>query len=360
MLPRTSERRFAIVCAQRVSFRAALRVSDPWQMSPHKSAAEFTFRRRSALRRILAYPGNQAMNARKKPRTSDERASGHGSSFEPERGAQSKNSGGDHDVDESAHTPRVAIHRFARAVLLAVRREHWMRALQLGHRNSLGFLLVCTAALCWWAGHDLMARNPKNNASEKAGYSPPPENAPPTSQTALNNNKTAELHLPTDLEGTAVLYPPEVDGLVSPAGTFRTNLSLSELARVLKVDARTIAKSGSNVEVDPDAVLFKAVAGRLSENAKAQARRIREKQVSQGMTGWAVGEEWVQRKLSFSLNALIHPSADQKSVLDAISRSARLLREPGAKVSAAPLLFDRKGEQADFFPGFLPLEPAPS
>jgi hypothetical protein len=300
------------------------------------------------------------MNAPKEPRTSDDRRSGYGRSFEPRRRGQANHPGRLDGVDHSAHIRRGSFHWFGLAAVLPVRHESWMRAVHLAQWNSLGLLLVCAAALFWWAGHEFLERSHKNNAREKAGYSPPPENAPPLSQSAKNNNATAELRLPVDLEGTAVLYPQEVDGLVRPDGTFRTNLSLSEFARVLRVDARMIARNGSNVEVDPDAVLFNAVAGRLSEKAKAQARRTREKQVRLGMVGWAVGEEWVHTKLCFSLNVLIHPSADQKSVLDAISRSARLLREPGAKVSAAPLLFDRKGEQADFFPGFLPLEPAPS
>ena len=88
----------------------------------------------------------------------------------------------------------------------------------------------------------------------------------------MNKNKDVQLRLPPDLDGTAVVYPIEVDRLVGPDGSFCTDLSLSDLAGLLNVDPQTIARKGSNNEVDPDAVLFTAVMGRLSEQAKALAR----------------------------------------------------------------------------------------
>ena len=121
----------------------------------------------------------------------------------------------------------------------------------------MGFLLVCTAGLFWWGGAGFLRRSQSNDVSEKTAYSPPPENVPPPSPAVEINTRTVELHLPRDLEGTAVLYPEEVDGLVSPDGGFRTNLSLHEIARILRIDPENIARKGPHAEVDPDAVLFR-------------------------------------------------------------------------------------------------------
>ena len=38
----------------------------------------------------------------------------------------------------------------------------------------------------------------------------------------MNNNRTAALQLPPNLEGTAVIYPEEVDALVTPTAPFVT------------------------------------------------------------------------------------------------------------------------------------------
>ena len=226
-------------------------------------------------------------------------------------------------------------------------------------RNALRFLLVFTIGFFSWAGNDLLARKHKHEAEEKLGYSPPPEAFPKPSAIAKNNNNTAELHLPPDLEGTAVIYPEQVDGLVDRDGVFRTGLSLSELARVLRVDTQKIASEGSKDEIDPDAVLFCALTGTLSEQAKAKSWQLREVEIRMGQPPSSVADGWVQCKLSFCLNALLHPSADQKLVLDAISRSALLVpRFPGAKISAVPLPFDPEREQPSFAPGYLPIEAA--
>jgi hypothetical protein len=236
-----------------------------------------------------------------------------------------------------------------------------MLILRLVQRHSLGFLLVCFGVLSWWAGNEFLQWSRTNDPREKPGYSPPLKNAPPPSPDAKKNNANAALGLAPDLEGTAVLYPEEVAHLVHHDGEFRTDLSLDELATILKVDRQTIAKKGSTVEVDPDAKLFTAVAARLTEKAKAEARRVREIQVRMGMPASAVGDEWQLTKLTFSLNDLIRPDQHQMHVLDAIRRSAlHRGKKPGAKFNAEPFLIVRDDEQPVFTGGYLPLEAPPS
>ncbi len=264
-------------------------------------------------------------------------------------------------MDQATNVTRKRSGQLSRAHDQSVHRQPWMLILRLVQRHSLGFLLVCFGALSWWAGKEFLQRTRSNDPREKPGYSPPLKSAPPPSPSAQNNNANAALGLAPDLEGTAVLYPEKVARLVRHDGEFRTDLSLDELATILKVDRQTIAKKGSTVEVDPDAVLFTAVAARLTEKAKARARRAREIQVRMGMPASAVGDEWQLTKLKFSLNDLIRPDQHQMHVLDAIRRSALHSRKnPGAKFNAEPFLIDRVDEQPVFVGGYLPVEVPPS
>jgi hypothetical protein len=220
-------------------------------------------------------------------------------------------------------------------------------------------LLVGAVIAFWWGGARIREHTERDRSAQEARKPPRQRQHPQLAQTIVNNNKAAELQLPPNLEGTAVIYPEEVDALVSPDGTFRTKFSVSELAGLLRVAPEQIAKTGSRDEIDPEAVLFNVVTGRLSEGAKTQARQIREIQARMGVVASAVGDEWVQTKIPCSLNALMHPNDDQKPVLEAICRSALCLpRQSGAKWNAVPLLFDREGNHATFCGGFLPLEPS--
>jgi hypothetical protein len=244
-----------------------------------------------------------------------------------------------------------------------IRRGFRSRILRFVQWNCVRFLLVCAVGFFWWAGGELVHQLVKNSTEDEAARSSPPDNYPQPSLFVVNNNKDAQLRLPPDLDGTAVVYPIEVDRLVGPDGSFCTDLSLSELAGLLNVDPQTIAKKGSVNEIDPEAVLFTAVTGRLSEPAKAQARRKREIQIQDGLPPSAVVEDWVQTKLYFNLKALKQPSADQKLVLDSIRRSALgLPRQPGAKTNAAPMITLADGDQPrdfNFTGGSLPLAPIP-
>jgi hypothetical protein len=216
--------------------------------------------------------------------------------------------------------------------------------------------LVGTAGLFWWLSFEYVRHF--------GGYTAPSEGISKSLLALDSNNEAAALHLPANLEGTAVVYPQAVAALVGADGEFRTELSLNAIASILKIDPQTIARRGSKNEIDPEAALFTAVTGRLSERAKARIRRLREKEYVDTGSAPVNPDEWLTVEVPFSLNTLRHRNAEQKLILDAISRSARgLVREPGAKANAVPLPFLHAGRQSEGFEfagGYLPLESLPA
>jgi len=71
--------------------------------------------------------------------------------------------------------------------------------------------------------------------------------------------------------------------------------------------------------------------------------------------------EWVTQEFPFSLNALKHPSDEQKAILRAIWRSAReIMPEPGEKFRAVGVSrLEIQSRLVDLKPGYLPLEHPP-
>jgi hypothetical protein len=183
---------------------------------------------------------------------------------------------------------------------------------------------------------------------------------PEPDQEEVNNYETAKLKLPPALDGTAVIYPMEVRRLVAPDGRFRTELSTVNLATLLNLDARAIAKKGSITETGPDAVLFAAVIGRLSEQGKARLRWERGQEGIENQPSFTADDEWVRTMYLFTLKSLKSPTYEQKQVLDAISRSARKLpRQPGATLDANGVWITREELMSGavrFTTGLLPLE----
>ena len=209
-------------------------------------------------------------------------------------------------------------------------------------------------ALTWGLDHEVarwvVGAGPGAAAERRA----PAANAPPASQAARNNNRLMALGWVADLDGTAVIYPREVNGLVAADGRFRTDLSPAEMARILGVDPATIARPGSSDEIDARAVLFRAVSGELTGRARALARRWRGEQADQGRIADAVGYEWVPREFAFTLGDLEHPDDAERRVLVAISRAARqLMPEPGEGIRA--IAVERSDVQPhNLAPGYLP------
>jgi hypothetical protein len=174
------------------------------------------------------------------------------------------------------------------------------------------------------------------------------------------NNETANLQLRPALHGTAVIYREEVSALVAKDGHFQTDLPASRMALLLCRNPREITKRDSSSEIDPDAVLFTAVAGRLTEQGKELSRQLRDYQAREGVPQSGAGFGWVKTMHPFTLRSLISPTPEQKEILEAISRAARILpRQPGAKINAIGLPItdsDMTSAEVEFSAGFLPLE----
>src|SRR5262249_31670811 len=75
-------------------------------------------------------------------------------------------------------------------------------ALRIVGRNAALALLIGSASVFWWLGREYTHRT--------GPYSPPARNIPKLSQDAVNYNRAAHLHLPVNLDGTAVVYPQAV------------------------------------------------------------------------------------------------------------------------------------------------------
>jgi hypothetical protein len=152
-----------------------------------------------------------------------------------------------------------------------------------------------------------------------APKAPLPE-LPPQSRTVFNNNLMANLGWVPNLDGTAIAYPRQADCLVD-GGRFRTVLALDATASALKISPASIADPRRPNELDPDAVLFRAQSGVLTEKSKQLARRF-ERSLLAGTVPDPIIYEWVITEFSFTLNCLKDPSNEERVVLSAIARAA--------------------------------------
>jgi hypothetical protein len=156
---------------------------------------------------------------------------------------------------------------------------------------------------------------------------------PPESRTVANNNLIARLGWEPDLDGTVINYALEAARLVE-GERFRTDLSLDEMAAALRISVKSIANPRSPDEIDPDAELFRAQSGILTDKSKQIERTFRREQLAGKMPG-RDDHEWVIKEFSFTLNRLKHPSEEEKSVLCAIVAAAsEIMPVPGDKVRA--------------------------
>ena len=186
-----------------------------------------------------------------------------------------------------------------------------------------------------------------------AGNRPDPQENPlpqfpSPSRVNENNNRIMALGLVSDLDGIAVAYTSEADGLVAPDGSWSYSLSAVEMAKVLRLDA-----------VVRDTILFRAQAGWLTPEAKVISRRIRDEGEAEGKPRDFVYPEWISRNYAFTLERVMHPTADEARVLDAISKAARAVPPvPGDGIRAVGV---SRGELERgigvLSAGMLPLEP---
>ena len=236
------------------------------------------------------------------------------------------------------------------------------RGLRLARWNSAG---LCCRRRCaiWWLSIQISRLWPSGDTDEKSHYSPPMDAMPEQSENERANNETAKQQRPADPEGTAVVYPEEVGGLMRPDGTIRTDLSLGELAKILRINPQRIASKCSPTEIDPEAFLFTTITGKLSESAKAAWRESRKIVTPVGMQAPVVGCEWVKAEVHFTLNLLKRPSREHKRILAAISRSRRGEKlRPGVGIRAVPHLSVPQGgrpKSFEFAGGHLPPEALP-
>jgi hypothetical protein len=159
-----------------------------------------------------------------------------------------------------------------------------------------------------------------------------------------------------NLDGTAVAYTAEADGLIGADGRFRTDLSPDKTADILHLDPAAITRKGSPREIDPGAVLFRAQAGTLTDRVKAMSRQVRRRQAAEGRIPDAAYGEWDVRDFAFTLDGLRHPDEEEKTVLAAIVRSKLLVSpRPGDAIRATPV--DRgelESGRVALRPGMLP------
>jgi hypothetical protein len=155
-----------------------------------------------------------------------------------------------------------------------------------------------------------------------------------------------------------IRYPEEVATLVAPDGSFRTHLSLEQMAGALRIDPRVIAKKDSPNGINSGAVLFKVVIGTLSDRSKAFLREERTTKSRVNRPPDLLVDEFDTEEISFTLDALKLLDDDRKIILAAISRSAREIRpQPGERARAiATSREEIESGPDDFLPGYLPLE----
>jgi hypothetical protein len=216
---------------------------------------------------------------------------------------------------------------------------------------------VVAAGLAWVIGNEA-SRSTFSDDVENSTRSPPLTSGFfSASRTEENNNAITRMGLAGDLDGTAIAYTLEADGLVSN-GKFRLDLPLEQVARILGVSRQSISSPRHPDRIDPDAELFRAQVGTLTENAKGLSRKIRSRQLLEGRNPDAVVDEWVITNFSFTLNRLTNPEAEEKIVLLAIVRAAsEIMPRSGEKIRAVGMSggYLKPGMNA-LSPGMLPLE----
>lgn len=220
---------------------------------------------------------------------------------------------------------------------------------------------LIAAAVAWAIGRETAKRIEDGDIERSSRRQPPLPGLPAATRTVLNNNTIMKMGFVGDLDGKAIAYTAEADGLVA-GGQFRTDLPLEALAAILRVRPDAIAHPRFPRQVDPDAELFRAQAGTLTANAKARSREKRAWQRQHGKTPDGVVAEWIVRDFSFTLNRLRHPDDAEKAVLSAILRAAgETMPQPGDTMRAVGVFRGTlDAGRIAVAPGMLPLAAQPA
>jgi hypothetical protein len=200
--------------------------------------------------------------------------------------------------------------------------------------GRLAVVAVVAAGVTWAIGRAAARRIENEDIVIASQRQPPAPGFPRATPTVDHNNALVRMGLAANLNGTAIAYTSEADGLVF-GGQFRTDLALVELAEVLRVEPANIASRLAPAEVDPDAELFRAQVGTLTEESKERSRHERIQQVRTGKRPNAIVAAFVHTDLSFTLNHLRNPTAEEKTVLAAITHAAAgIMPKPGDLIRA--------------------------
>jgi hypothetical protein len=237
-----------------------------------------------------------------------------------------------------------------------VRQTQRTRKPRWGHLGAIA-IVGCTAA--WAIGREVATRIENDDIQIASRRQPPAPDCPVASRTADNNNMIMRMGLVGDLDGTAVAYTREADHLVV-GGRFRIDLPLEQMAALLGISPDLLANPQSPAEIDPNAEIFRAQAGTLTDRAKELSRKLRKQQVLAGKKPTAVVGTWVITDFSFTLNRLRHPNEQENFVLSAIiSAAAEIMPRPGDKIRAVGASGgDLAPGRIAFAVGLLPLEAA--
>jgi hypothetical protein len=233
---------------------------------------------------------------------------------------------------------------------LRTRKPRW------GH---LGAIAIVGGAASWAIGREVARRVENHDIQIASRRQPPAPDCPVASRTADNNNMIMRMGLVGDLDGTAVAYAHEAERLVAD-GRFRIDLPLEQMASLLRISPDLLANPQAPAEIDPNAELFRAQAGTLTDKAKELSRKLRKQQVLAGNKPDAVVESWVITDFSFTLNRLRHPNEQENVVLSAIiSATAETMPRPGDKIRAVGVSGgDLAPGRIALAVGLLPLEAA--
>jgi hypothetical protein len=217
--------------------------------------------------------------------------------------------------------------------------------------GRIAAVAVLAAGMAWATGRVASKRVENDGLETSSRYQAPPPEYPKPTRTADNNNALSRMRFVADLDGKVVAYAKEVNGFVSN-GRFRIDLPLKRVADILRISPDSIVNPRAPDEIDPDAELFKAQAGTLSESGKERSRKFRTDQLREGKLPDAAVGEMVITNFSFTLNRLTHPADEEKAVLAAIIHAAAgTMPMPGDKIRAVGV------DRGDLEPGFIAVAP---
>ena len=241
-----------------------------------------------------------------------------------------------------------------RAIISPPRRPSWA---QPGRWLRMTAFAALTAGIAWAIGREV-SRRIESHDIETASRRQEPLPGIRKDPRAAINALIMGMGWVANLDGTAVAYDALADDLFDPDGNLRKDLSPQKVADILHLAVQAVAKKGSLHDIDPQAVLFHAQAGTLTQQSKAMARKMRIQQVAQGLTPDAAYRDWDVRHYAFTLDRLSHPSAEEAEILAAISRSKLLVMpQPGDTIRAVPVNRGDLGtDRIALWPGMLPPE----